>query len=62
MFSKKDTERKLTTTIDGIRYRHGKNLIMGSIGYIKGAKQSERNGKVGGHKAIQIMIGRAMIQ
>ena len=32
---------------------------------MKGARQSERNGKVGGHKAyeaIQIMIGRTMIR
>ncbi|WP_255258424.1 hypothetical protein [Bacillus toyonensis] len=32
---------------------------------MKGAKQSERNGKVGGSKAyeaIQIMIGRAMMR
>ncbi|EEL58415.1 hypothetical protein ABWK39_19720 [Bacillus toyonensis] len=31
---------------------------------MKGAKQSERNGKAGGHKAyeaIQIMIGRTMM-
>lgn len=37
---------------------------MRSISYIKGPKQSERNGKVGGHKAyeaIQIMIGRTMM-
>ncbi|PFX79150.1 hypothetical protein COL40_30545 [Bacillus toyonensis] len=38
---------------------------MRSISYIKGPKQSERNGKVGGHKAyeaIRIMIGRTMMR
>ncbi|WP_257154106.1 hypothetical protein [Bacillus cereus] len=48
-----------------MRHKHGKNSIMRSISYIKGPKQSERNGKVGGHKAyeaIQIMIGRTMMR
>ncbi|WP_442752048.1 DinB/UmuC family translesion DNA polymerase [Bacillus pseudomycoides] len=49
--SRKDAQRKLAKTMDGIRHKFGKKSIMRGVSFIKGTTQRERNGKIAGYKA-----------
>ena len=46
-----DRENRRLKTINRLRQKFGKNIILSGLNFAEGATQRERNGQIGGHKA-----------